>query len=724
MYKKGGTVNARGGFRNWKKRWFVLVPVEFRGGIGYELRYYESANKLILKGSVGLSEVEIFCEARSKHLKVKYEFQIVLQNGTQLQLSCDDPDEREEWIQTLNMVIAYLRRLATSSDCAVDGYDPAHEDDEEIYRRGEEIAKNSNAYGPGLFGAEAGQRGHFVVQLKDLQGQPVTKGGMPLMITIRDDNRLYYLRVNDHSDGTYNAHYVLGKQGDYKLEIKINDEHHICGSPFNLKILPSKTVADKCTAHGDALISVPANSMCSFTIQARDDFGNEKKRGSDLFEVGISGPAQMHSLRDNQDGTYTCIFESHSPPHEQYFAAASLEIHVTLGGKHIANSPFKPDIIDEGGMDGSSFIRGLPKQSDYSASGTRVKSSSSFASSSSSISGIVSRTGNEIDDKLATPKNQSRINHINDSSVPQSMSRLQRARQRALLAKSAGGAGDSVSGNDSMRDGHDGEFDGEEHESFQQHQQGDGVRVSINSQSQSQSQSQYQSSMTPAQRTSKLEAIARKAGAGSGSKLLALVSSRKLAGGHGESSNFDVRAINEDLQKGLVGPTPPTLTESVSTSWDQCHNALLNPDVSVLLNGPAGSTMLSLKRVFDLFAEDGIMKPTALPSSKGLYRLLYEFDVIPSYLSKADARSSFLLILCSQINSGGRQDGLDFANFIKLLVFICISSLSKSPAFSSQYRSYESRVDMMLRQWGLSDPAKLKFVKQTLGGEGGSQGVE
>ena len=42
MYKKGGAVNQRSaGRHNWKKRWFVLKEINFRGQIGYELKYYD-----------------------------------------------------------------------------------------------------------------------------------------------------------------------------------------------------------------------------------------------------------------------------------------------------------------------------------------------------------------------------------------------------------------------------------------------------------------------------------------------------------------------------------------------------------------------------------------------------------------------------------------------------------------------------------------------------------
>ena len=105
---------------------------------------------------------------------MKYEFQLLLPHGSALYLSCDDPAEREEWIETLNVVIAYLR-LLTHPELAmvVNGYDPMNEDDEDVYKQGDEVAQNCQAYGPGLFGSEAGQQGQFVLEIHDTEGQPV-----------------------------------------------------------------------------------------------------------------------------------------------------------------------------------------------------------------------------------------------------------------------------------------------------------------------------------------------------------------------------------------------------------------------------------------------------------------------------------------------------------------------------------------------------------------------
>jgi hypothetical protein len=143
IHKKGGSVNEGGfgGRRNWKKRWFVLVPIPFFGYTGYELQYYDRPNG-VLKGTVGLNETEIFCEERSRQRKSRYEFQIQLQNGNKFYLGCESNTEREEWIQTLNMVIAYLRKLSTSEQMGIDGYDPAFEDHQDIYDLGDMVAQN------------------------------------------------------------------------------------------------------------------------------------------------------------------------------------------------------------------------------------------------------------------------------------------------------------------------------------------------------------------------------------------------------------------------------------------------------------------------------------------------------------------------------------------------------------------------------------------------------
>ena len=358
MWKKGGAVNKRGGAggggrTNWKKRWFVLSEVPFRGQKGYELKYYDRP-KGALKGSVGLSEVAIYCESTQKrgekknfNMVKKFEYQLQLPNGGSLHLSCDDSEEREEWIETLNIIIAYLR-LLTHPELAmvINGYDPMNEEDEDVYKQGEEIAQNCQCYGPGLFGAEAGQRGQIVLEIHDIEGEAVSRGGMPVTCTISNDDLLYYVGITDNENGSYSGFYSLSTPGKYKLSIRLNDEHEVFGSPYDIEILPSKTVASKSEAEGMCLQQVEPGVPTSFTIYACDSYGNRKTRGGDQFEVGIMGPAQLMSLHDNLDGSYVCTFEAQDPTMLNYYAPSSLMIVVTLHGKAIGGSPFRPVILD------------------------------------------------------------------------------------------------------------------------------------------------------------------------------------------------------------------------------------------------------------------------------------------------------------------------------------------------------------------------------------------
>ena len=358
MYKKGGAVNKRGGVvgggrTNWKNRWFVLTEVPFRGQKGYELRYYDRP-KGALKGSVGLSEVAIYCEStiskdKKKRINLikKFEFQLHLPSGGTLHLSCDNPDEREEWIETINIVIAYLR-LLTHPELAmvINGYDPMNEEDADVYKQGDLIAQNCQCYGPGLFGAEAGQQGQIVLEVHDIEGEPVSRGGMPVTCTISNDNLLYYVGITDNENGSYSGYYTLSAPGKYKLSIRLNDEHEVFGSPYDIEILPSKTVASKSIAEGHCLQQIEPGYPTTFTIYACDNYGNRKTRGGDQFEVGIMGPAQLMSLHDNLDGSYVCTLEAQDPTTLNYYAPSSLMIVITLHGKSISGSPFRPVILD------------------------------------------------------------------------------------------------------------------------------------------------------------------------------------------------------------------------------------------------------------------------------------------------------------------------------------------------------------------------------------------
>jgi len=148
-----------------------------------------------------------------------------------------------------------------------------------------------------------------------------------------------------------------------------------------------------------------------------------------------------------------------------------------------------------------------------------------------------------------------------------------------------------------------------------------------------------------------------------------------------------------------------------------------------------------LKTAFDFFSEiissrSGVSAQVLklnTGSGLGAIKMLESYNIIHPYISVKDAKSAFMLVLCSQRNSNesvfgsGNDDdsvisnsnssannGLDFCNYLKLLVLIATSSLSKTNTFSTLYSTFESRIEVMLNKWGLADPLKLLSIKKNL----------
>lgn len=416
MYKKGGAVNARGGFRNWKKRFFVLAPVDFFGYQGYELQYYDAPNGT-LKGTVALNDVDVYVDSKSANKKVKFEFQLILQNGGELQLSCDTEEEREEWVKTLQVIVDFLHKVATQPAMMLDGYDPMMEDDAEVFQIGDELAQNCQAFGPGLFGSEAGKSTQFVINLHDIAGQRVTKGGMPIVATISNEDSLYYLAVLDNDDGSYYCNYVLGTAGKYQLSITLNEEHHIFGSPFDIEILPSKTVPKFCVAEGDILQQMATKSTGTFMIYAMDGFGNRKTRGGDPFEVSIMGPGQVIDLEDRNDGSYACTITTTNVQQQSQnmFTSPSIMIMVTLYGKSIENSPFKPVMVD--GTRPQSFLSQAAANSNMNGA-TAVDATTAAVNRPASRTAAAGGSGKEKDSSSTKPSANDAVSETASQRAP------------------------------------------------------------------------------------------------------------------------------------------------------------------------------------------------------------------------------------------------------------------------------------------------------------------
>lgn len=130
--------------------------------------------------------------------------------------------------------------------------------------------------------------------------------------------------------------YVPGLIGSRAISIKLGTKD-IYGSPFHVDVVAGDTCAQMCLAHGAGLTSAMLFEEAKFTIQAQDEFGNNKAIGGDLFHVAISPRHHGHygqvlEIEDNSNGTYLVTYV--------VSISGRYSIAVLLEKEPISNSPF------------------------------------------------------------------------------------------------------------------------------------------------------------------------------------------------------------------------------------------------------------------------------------------------------------------------------------------------------------------------------------------------
>ena len=90
-------------------------------------------------------------------------------------------------------------------------------------------------------------------------------------------------------------------------------------------------------------------------------------------------------------------------------------------------------------------------------------------------------------------------------------------------------------------------------------------------------------------------------------------------------------------------------------------------------------------------------------------RLVADFDIVPAFLSKREAKDIFDHVA----QAAGSSSGLDWDWFLALLGVVAARALSKQPVFHQLYPSLMSKVTVLLEMWGVGDPGKLQLVKGT-----------
>jgi filamin len=170
----------------------------------------------------------------------------------------------------------------------------------------------SNAFGPGLQGANVGKPAPFKIQARDASGAPLKGGGDDFQVTVHGPENLGKQEVKDNGNGTYDVVYHPTKLGTYTVEIKLRGEH-ISNSP--VQVLCQDGVAANSWADGPGLEDgVRTHHPATFTVHSVDIDGKPVRHGGEPFVAKIAGPVNKDiPLKDNGDGTYTGTYNVDKP---------------------------------------------------------------------------------------------------------------------------------------------------------------------------------------------------------------------------------------------------------------------------------------------------------------------------------------------------------------------------------------------------------------------------
>ena len=123
-----------------------------------------------------------------------------------------------------------------------------------------------------------------------------------------------------------------------QLEIRYMGEH-IHGSPFETTVAAAAATASTTSVHGPAVAVAHAGQLASFAVQTCDAFGNPSASGASPEVQLLEGDEVAVEARVTAggEGTYAATYEAASAG---YYA-----LEVTVGGEHIAGSPFPLSVL-------------------------------------------------------------------------------------------------------------------------------------------------------------------------------------------------------------------------------------------------------------------------------------------------------------------------------------------------------------------------------------------
>lgn len=178
----------------------------------------------------------------------------------------------------------------------------------------------------------AGVADAFTITTQDSYGNQLRHGGARVQVTTEPADAAFAFQVADLGTGQYTVSLYFERSGKYEVNIQVNEATVSAGS-HPLVVEPAEVSVPHCVAAGEDLLAGFSGVRSSFTITARDRFGNSYGRPLPIkFEVVLVGKVNVSASAVNTDEglvevTYTPL------------VAGQYQTHMTSQGVAISNSP-------------------------------------------------------------------------------------------------------------------------------------------------------------------------------------------------------------------------------------------------------------------------------------------------------------------------------------------------------------------------------------------------
>ncbi|CAF90325.1 unnamed protein product, partial [Tetraodon nigroviridis] len=152
------------------------------------------------------------------------------------------------------------------------------------------VASQSEAMGAGLEECLVGHPASVTVVTRDKSGGACKSGNAVLSAEVfTPDGSIVDGELVDHNNGTYEFVYVIPREGDFSLALRLYDQH-IKGSPFRLKVRSQVEVSPSATATTNSAAYATPSTGSSDGAKRRGKSPAQKKKASKRASSALGTP--------------------------------------------------------------------------------------------------------------------------------------------------------------------------------------------------------------------------------------------------------------------------------------------------------------------------------------------------------------------------------------------------------------------------------------------------